>query len=246
MSRASSDTNSSSASRRGSTTRKSASRSTRRRSGRIAATASRCRSSSRTTFPQVEGSIDGIDGVFDIDTGSRTSLTLAAPFAERNKLADKYHATAEVISGAGVGGPARARLARGALLKLGGVDVPAPVTLLSTATSGAFADPALAGNVGFGVLRRFNLVFDYRNEVMWFEKNALFDDKDVHDRAGVWVERGPGGFAIVDVLAGGPAAQAGLKPGDVVKSVDGKPVDGASRSTHFARASRPSPAARSS
>lgn len=175
-------------------------------------------------IPQVEGSIDGIDGVFDIDTGSRSSLTIASPFAETNKLAEKYHASAEVIIGAGVGGPARARLARSTLLKLGAVDVPQPVTLLSTATSGAFADPTLAGNVGFGVLHRFNLVFDYRNEVIWFEKNAAFGDKDVHDRAGVWVERGKGGFTVVDVLAGGPAAQAGLKAGDVVKSVDGKPA----------------------
>ncbi|MEP7062437.1 MAG: aspartyl protease family protein [Betaproteobacteria bacterium] len=180
----------------------------------------------RDHIPEVEGSIDGVPGVFDIDTGSRSSLTLTAPFAETNKLADKYHATAEVISGAGVGGPARARLARGALLKLGGVDVPGPVTLLSTASSGALADPALAGNVGYGVLHRFNLVFDYRNEAMWFEKNALFDDKDVHDRAGVWVERGKSGIEIVDVLSGGPAAQAGIKSGDLIRSVDGKPVAG--------------------
>ena len=102
--------------------------------------------------------------------------------------------------------------------------MPQPVALLSTATSGAFADPALAGNVGYGILHRFNLVFDYRNQVIWFEKNAAFGDKDVHDRAGLWVERGKSGFAIVDVLAGGPAAKAGLKAGDVVDDVDGKPA----------------------
>ena len=175
-------------------------------------------------IPQVDGSIDGLPGVFDIDTGSRSSLTIASPFAVTNDLAGKYHASAEVITGAGAGGPARARLARGGMLKLGAVDVPQPVTLLSTATSGPLADPTLAGDVGYGVLHRFNLVFDYRNEVMWFEKNVAFGTKDVHDRAGMWVERGNKGFAVVDVLAGGPAAQAGLKAGDVVQAVDGKPA----------------------
>ncbi len=175
---------------------------------------------------QVEGSVDGIAGVFAIDTGSRASLTLTSPFVDDNRLVDKYHAGAETTIGAGVGGPARARLARSEVLKLGNVEVPAPVTLLSTATSGPLANPAVAGDVGYGVLHRFNVVLDYRNQSMWLEKNAAFNDKDVHDRAGVWVERGSNGIAVVDVLPKGPAAEAGLKPGDTVRSVDGKPVAG--------------------
>ncbi|HEY5366142.1 MAG TPA: PDZ domain-containing protein [Casimicrobiaceae bacterium] len=177
-------------------------------------------------IPEVEGSLDGIAGLFEVDAGSRASLTLTEPFAETNQLADKYHATAEIVIGAGIAGPARARLARAAMLKLGDVDVPAPLALLSTATSGPLTDPTLAGDVGYGVLRRFNIVFDYRDQQMWFEKNAAFDDKDVQDRAGVWVERASDGFAIVDVLAKGPADAAGLRAGDVVKKVDGKPFAG--------------------
>lgn len=174
--------------------------------------------------PLVEGSLDGISGLFEIDAGSRASLTLTSPFADRNQLAQKYHASPAITIGEGVEGPARARLARATLLKLGTVDVPAPLTLLSTATGGPLANPGLAGNVGFGVLRRFNVVFDYHDQQMWFEKNAAFGDKDVQDRAGLWAERGKDGITIVDVLANGPAATAGLKAGDIVKSVDGKPV----------------------
>ena len=38
--------------------------------------------------------------------------------------------------------------------------------------------------------------------------------------------RGPGKGCLVQVVGPGtPAAEAGLKPGDVIKSVDGKPVD---------------------
>src|SRR5665213_3503261 len=58
--------------------------------------------------PEVEGSLDGIAGLFEVDAGSRASLTLTEPFAETNQLADKYHATAEIVIGAGIAGPARA------------------------------------------------------------------------------------------------------------------------------------------
>ncbi len=175
-------------------------------------------------IPQVEGSIDGIAGTFDIDTGARGSLTLGAPFSAANDLAARYHATPETITGAGVGGPSRGQLARAGVLKLGDVEVAKPVTVLSTAQAGAFADPSLAGNVGYGVLSHFDLVFDYRNEVIWFEKNSRYAMPDVHDRAGLWVERDAKGFKVVDVLAGAAGAKAGVKAGDVIVALDGKPV----------------------
>jgi predicted aspartyl protease len=178
--------------------------------------------------PQVQGSVDGVSGNFDIDTGARTSLTLTSPFVASSGLGAKLDAKTELIAGVGVGGPARARLARVGVLRLGEVEVARPVTYLSLATRGAFADPALAGNVGFGVLRQFNIVFDYANEALWFEKNANFGQPDVHDRAGVWVERGAKGYELVEVVPGGPAAEAGLKAGDVVTTVDGKPVSAVS------------------
>jgi hypothetical protein len=174
--------------------------------------------------PRVHATIDGIDGGFDIDTGSRASLTLAAPFVERNDLVRRYGAVRDVVAGAGAAGRSHALLARAGKLSLGGLDVAAPVTYLSTAESGALADPALAGNIGYGVLRRFDVTFDYAHRLVYFEKNASFGDADVHDRAGLWLERGERGFEIVDVVRDSPAQAAGLVAGDVITAVDGKPA----------------------
>ena len=175
-------------------------------------------------IPQVRGRVDGIEGAFHIDTGARTSLTLTSPFVERHGLAAKYGATREVISGSGVGGPSRALLARAAVLELGDVQVKAPVTYLSRQKSGAFANPALAGNVGYGVLRQFDITFDYASRQLFLEPNANHGQPDVHDRAGLWLERGERGIEVVEVVADSPAAAAGLKAGDLIVAVDGKAV----------------------
>lgn len=42
--------------------------------------------------PEIKGSVDGIAGLFTIDTGDSGSLLLIAPFARRNGLVERYHA----------------------------------------------------------------------------------------------------------------------------------------------------------
>ncbi len=42
--------------------------------------------------PEIKGSIDGIAGLFAIDTGDSGSLLLIAPFARRYDLVERYHA----------------------------------------------------------------------------------------------------------------------------------------------------------
>jgi membrane-associated protease RseP (regulator of RpoE activity) len=174
--------------------------------------------------PQVDGSIDGIPGAFSIDTGGRASLTLLAPFVEKHELRKRPGPKIEAVTGWGLGGPARGMVTRMKGLRLGSVDVGDFVVDLSLQTKGAFTDPYVAGNVGGGVLRRFNLVFDYGNQTIVFEPNARFGDPDLYDRSGMWVNRKGAEIVIVDVTAGGPAEAAGLKNGDRILAVDGRPV----------------------
>ena len=175
-------------------------------------------------IPQVEGEIDGVAGKFDIDTGSRASLDLLGPFVEKHGLKAKYAPRLEGVTGWGVGGPARAAVGRARVLKLGDVTVPAPVTELTLQQKGAFTDPYVAGNVGAGVLKRFNIVFDYGRQRMIFEKNAGFGKADAFDRAGMWMNESEDGFEVMDVFAGSPAAEAGIEVGDTIVAVDGRPV----------------------
>jgi hypothetical protein len=172
--------------------------------------------------PEVDGEIDGLPGKFDIDTGSRSSLTIMTPFSEKHDLASKYKAGVEAVTGWGIGGEARALVARAGVFRMGGVTVEKPVIELSVQKKGAFADPYVAGNVGAGVLKRFNLVFDYARKVIVFEKNGQFQEPDSYDRAGMWINLEREGFQVVNVVPAGPAAEAGLKSGDIILAVDGK------------------------
>jgi len=172
--------------------------------------------------PQVDGEVDGVRGKLTIDTGSRASLTLNRPFAEEHGLAAKYAPKLEALSGWGVGGGVRSQLTRAKLLKLGTVEVPLPVTDMALSQKGAFANRYLAGNVGGGVLRRFDVTFDYGKQRLILQPNASFAKPDSYDRAGMWLNREGEGFVVKDVVAGGPAAEAGLKVGDTILAVDGQ------------------------
>ncbi len=174
--------------------------------------------------PQVEGALDGIAGRFDIDTGARNSVSILAPFAEQHGLRERYGATVAAVTGWGVGGPARGLVTRAKTLRLGTLEVAGPVVDLSQQKKGAFVDPYVAGNVGGGVLKRFNVTFDYGSQRLIFEPNANNARPDTYDRTGMWINRGSEGFEVMDVVAGGPAEVAGVKVGDRITAIGGTPA----------------------
>ena len=176
-------------------------------------------------IPQVDGAIDGMKGKFDIDTGSRSSIDLLGPFVEAHDLVKRYNATLEAVTGWGVGGAARSLVTRAKVLTLGTVEVPNPVTELTLQKKGAFSSAYVAGNVGAGVLKRFNVTFDYLHQQIIFEPNANFNKPDVFDRSGMWLNMAGDAFEVMDVVAGGPAAQAGLKVGDKIVAIEGRPAN---------------------
>ena len=173
------------------------------------------------TMPDVRGDVDGIPGTFTIDTGDRGSFSLTVPFVEEHDLVARYRPRVEGIAGWGIGGPVRAKLTRVGDLRFGGIDVANPVTRLPDAQHGFFTSRSIAGNIGYGVLHRFTLTFDYRDRELFLTPNAAVGD-DVYDRSGMWLVDAAGGFRVVDVFAGSPAERAGVRVGDLIESVDGR------------------------
>lgn len=184
------------------------------------------RLSFRGRTPQIDGEVDGIAGRFSIDTGSTGSLTLSSPFVADHDLVTRYDAETRVMSARGIGGPAYALLARAGRLDLGSAAVEGPVTFLSQQTTGTYARKDTAGNIGYGVLRKFTIFFDYPRKQIHFTPNAEWGAPDLADRSGLRLERDREAFSVAFVAEGSPAATAGLRAGDRITAVNAGPSAG--------------------
>jgi hypothetical protein len=177
-------------------------------------------------MPVVRARINGIEGRFLIDTGDRSSLTLFGPFWRAKGLDRGLGRTTIAMTGYGIGGPIRSIVGRPATFSLGGVPVPAPVTRLSLQKAGVFTSADYAGSIGMGVLKRFVCSFDDGRHRLWLSRSPNFAAADRYDRSGMWVGLDPDGHMILmDVAKDGPAARAGLRPGDRILEWNGEPGD---------------------
>jgi hypothetical protein len=176
--------------------------------------------------PEVSGAVDSIAGLFTIDTGDSGSLLLIAPFARRYGLLEKYHATLPYAGRAiaathGVYGRAGEVVLNGADGRPA-VRVTRPVTRISLQHSGFDADRDVSGNIGLGILKQFNLTFDYARQRIILVRNHLYGAPDVFNRAGLRLAPEGDVWRVQIVYPGSPAAQAGIKMGDTVRAVDGQ------------------------
>jgi Aspartyl protease/PDZ domain len=172
-------------------------------------------------MPMVRGTVGGVTGRLLVDLGDRSSLTLFGPFWRAHRLDKAFGRTLDALTGFGIGGPVRSLVARVPVLSFGAASVHGVVARLSLQKAGAFADPAIAGSIGTGVLKRFRTVIDYAHKRFVLIPDPAMDKPDAYDRSGLWIGRRDARFAIFDVMAGGPGDRAGLRTGDVVTAVDG-------------------------
>lgn len=175
-------------------------------------------------LPQVKGTFEGLPGVFDIDTGSRSEITVTKPFADANHMRDT-HKGMTAVDGWGVGGRSTSYVVRAKGMTLGSVPVTNIIAGLSADKRGSMSDENYQGNVGSRLLKRFVVTFDYDHQVMYLKRlPEPVADIATWDRSGLWVNLSDKGLKIVDVAAGSAGEAAGLKVGDEITTVDGAPA----------------------
>ncbi len=172
------------------------------------------------TVPVVKMKLDDqYEGEFRLDVGSNSTVDLHGPFVKQNDIRPAKYLT---VSGGGFGGMFQSRLCRMKRVQLGPFSWPQPIVSLSGAQTGALASEDYAGNVGNQILERFKCTFDYERRALYLEPGAKLKKEDRFSRGGVQLAKYGDTVKAMQVLAGSPAAKAGIREGDEVVSIDGK------------------------
>ena len=185
---------------------------------------------SNVTHPVVTATLTTADGrsferKFVLDIGAGGALVLHAPFATEQHLPGDRATTIRAIGAAGAGGRTVGRLGRVASLRLGRFTVNNPITMFSQDAAGAFANPALAGNIGAQIAMRFRLFFDYGRRRLIVEPASGFDAPFDRAFSGVALRAQGQDFSVIrviEVLEDSPATDAGIKADDVIETIDGQ------------------------
>ena len=177
--------------------------------------------------PAVEGVVDGVKGLFTLDTGSGSALLLYSPFIQAHDLRHKYAAGFTRETGIGAGGAMRAQSVHVGSLTLGTADLRGVETNLSADRGGASSAAGIAGNIGETILKQYNLTFDYtRGQVILEKSKGYGKAEDGH--AGLGLEPQGREWRVTSVTPDGAAARAGIREGDRVLQIEGRDAGQAS------------------
>lgn len=80
------------------------------------------------------------------------------------------------------------------------------------------------GLVGGGILRRFNVIFDFLRKKIYLRPNRFYSSPFIHDRSGLLIKVNDKttNLEISDVVELSPAGAAGLKVGDIIVRCNGR------------------------
>jgi hypothetical protein len=176
------------------------------------------------TVPAVRMSLDNkYEGIFRVDVGSNSTVDLHGPFVKQNHL-DRLGGKSVEVTGGGFGGTFSSSLHRMKEVMIGPYTWNNPLVSFSGAQSGALTSEDYAGNIGNQILERFKCTFDYEHHDLYLEPGKNFDRPDRFSRVGAQLARYGDEVKAMQVLKGSPADKAGLRVGDVVVSINGKPT----------------------
>lgn len=178
---------------------------------------------SRGGVPKVECRYEELPKTLcDIDTGSNGTVDIVAHYVDEFDMLAGRPAVSRVATG-GVGGMIETPISTLHDFEFAGVSVGALPANFMTDAVGSLDTDEIAGNIGAAVLRSFVLVFDYPG--MRFHVMRPGKAEPVRrDRSGVQIIFRGDQLEVFFVAPRSPAEEAGLKKGQRITAVNGRPI----------------------
>jgi hypothetical protein len=171
--------------------------------------------------PLVSGAFAGADGEFMIDTGDAGATIIEQFWATQAGVGQFFDAALSVDDVK----LALAELALGPFRLTNEM-----VSYYGVQPRGSEHTRTVAAVAGEPLLSRFDLMFDYAHERLWMK---LLDHRSPvpFNRSGLHLSKlGDGSFRVASVIAGSPAADSGLRGGEIIDAVSAQPSRTLSRS----------------
>jgi predicted aspartyl protease len=162
-----------------------------------------------------------VSGRFLLDSGTTGALILNKQFLAAHPEIAANHHSLEVPFVKAVGGRIDTKLVRVAELDLGSFHFHQPIAVIPQSNLGLFAHAELAGIIGAGIFSRFTVTWEYGQGRMLLIPTSHLHDMFEADASGLRLTVTPPDYDTIHVtavLAGSPAATAGLRVGDVVSA----------------------------
>lgn len=165
-------------------------------------------------------------GIFEIDTGSTGAVQINTPFVRRrNLLALAKKSKKENLGG--VGGTAEAVATRLESVTLGKYRLANSIGKLSLAKQGDYSSRSYDGLLGGQIFRRFKLIVDLSRNRIIFQPNGSLNEPFEADMSGLELVADGDDLAtyvIDDLEPNTPATEAGIKGGETLLAIDGRPA----------------------
>ncbi len=170
-----------------------------------------------------------IKGLYNIDTGSGNVIDFTAETTRKYALEDYKgitHIGHGLQMGVGDGGESTWIDALADSMHIGTLAIGNPEITINPAGKGAFDTSIFVGNIGAGILKNFNLVFDVPNSKLYIRPFKTYKPEEKSNGM-TWLNRTDigKGWIVRSLFEGSPAYKSGIKLGDTITEVNGKKVE---------------------
>jgi PDZ domain-containing protein/aspartyl protease len=161
-----------------------------------------------------------------VDLGAKSTLLITEPFIHAQRLDSAFPSRVENPLGAGMGGPTRYAFARAPGLEIATSSAPLRLAeaLVGLSVGGTLRSAQYDALLGADFLARYHVTFDYARRVMYLRPRLRTLPRAELDMSGMYLmsDRAARRIIVEEVRPRSPAHAAGVRPGDVLVSLDGR------------------------